>query len=249
MNPHFYQQPIPFQPWILRSEIVKGFQRGGTQLGFPTANLQLNEQITTFLKRYINTVWAGFCIVEGEPIVEGEDIDGLTKSQEIPLDLVQWLLPFGEEAARATAEKERACNLDNMSLPARIYPTVLSVGTNPHFKNVALTVEPYICHKFHKDFYGRTLRLIAIQPLRTMGAFTTLEALKAQIWEDCMIGSKLLDSEKSTTFWRDTVLKDPKVFLPNGKGSNSLGKEPVFKSFSATGENWQTCEEMNSAQL
>jgi riboflavin kinase len=257
-----YTQNIPFQPWAVRAEIISGFQRGGAQLGFPTANLQLDEQITTFLKRYLNTVWVGLCVIEGDSIVEGSDIEGLAKSFTIEKpDPVQQLVPFRRSSSSNINNNNNNNNnngkqQNSSTKITKIYPTVLSVGTNPHFKNVALTLEPYICHKFKEDFYGRTLRLVAVQPLRTMGAFTTLDALKAQIWEDCVVGSKLLmgnssfissalkEEKKNKISNLKDVLLDPEVFVTSDKNVTT-----VFKSYSSSTESWQSCEEMNSSQL
>lgn len=234
------------QPWILRSEIVKGFQRGGTQLGFPTANLQLNDTIISQLSQHLNTVWCGFCLIEGDEIIEGSDIEGLAKSVDVK-DPVQKLFP--QAAAAAVAETDFS-SLSSSSVPpppsstppsapralvpTKIYPTVLSVGTNPHFKNVALTVEPYIMHKYKKDFYGKTLRLIAVRPMRTMGAFTSLEALKAEIWNDCFVGSKILDSDVGARL--KEALIDPALFVDSSSEQHpyTLAPLPLFKILQAS---------------
>jgi len=166
---------LPSPPaWAIRGKIVKGFQRGGTQLGFPTANVKLDEACISNLSKFLNTVWCGFCVIEGNTIVPGKE-------------------HLYDEATPCTSFDVKSQN--GSGSVTRIYPTVLSVGTNPHFKNVALTVEPYIMYKFDEDFYGRTLRVVAVKQLRQMGAFISLNALIAEIKNDCVLGGKILISE------------------------------------------------------
>ena len=42
------------------------------------------------------------------------------------------------------------------SLPT-VYKMCMSIGFNPFYKNSQKTIEPWILHKFDKDFYGETL--------------------------------------------------------------------------------------------
>ncbi len=169
-------------PWLLRGSIVKGHQRGGSMLGFPTANVKLDAETMRTLDAFRNTVWAGWAVIEQPPAgLTGVNIDGMAAS---------WNAPSGTV----------------------VYPTVLSVGTNPHFKDVTLTVEPYLLQKFNADFYGCTLRVVACACYRVMGAYTTVEALIAQIRADCDTGSRLLEQPApqemrqllvDETLWRD----------------------------------------------
>ena len=50
--------------WGLRGRVVHGHGRGGTQLGFPTANLQLDESSTQRLAPMSNWVYGGWGVVE-----------------------------------------------------------------------------------------------------------------------------------------------------------------------------------------
>lgn len=141
------------QPWGIRGLIVHGHGRGGTMLGFPTANIEVSEgnQIEERLKDGINHVFYGWGVVEP--------------------------------------------NLSD------IFPVVMSVGYNPHFKDVhKLAIEAHYIHKFEKDFYGSKVRIAVLGELRVMGAFTTLEALIEVIKGDCANAIGLL-AEKHD--WRD----------------------------------------------
>ena len=39
----------------------------------------------------------------------------------------------------------------------KVYPTVLSIGYNPYYKNTQRSIEIHILHSFAQDFYGATL--------------------------------------------------------------------------------------------
>lgn len=51
--------------WGIRGVVVHGHGRGGTQLGFPTANVGLDNDTTQLLLPLQNWVYFGFGIVEG----------------------------------------------------------------------------------------------------------------------------------------------------------------------------------------
>jgi riboflavin kinase len=51
--------------WAIRGVVVHGHGRGGTQLGFPTANVGLDDETTNALLPLQNWVYFGFGTVEG----------------------------------------------------------------------------------------------------------------------------------------------------------------------------------------
>ncbi|KAH9601430.1 Riboflavin kinase domain [Trypanosoma melophagium] len=58
---------MSFKPFFLRGEVVHGKGRGGTQLGFPTANIGLNATVTDQLLPYKDLVLYGWGTVVGFP--------------------------------------------------------------------------------------------------------------------------------------------------------------------------------------
>ena len=74
-----------------------------------------------------------------------------------------------------------------------VYPTVLSVGYNPQFQNTCKTIEPWLLHPFDHDFYDSHLRLVVVAFLRQESAFESLEALKAEIENDGVVGKAFLE--------------------------------------------------------
>lgn len=198
--------------WVLRGKIVQGFQKGGTLLGFPTANIELDETCISALQKFFNTVWTGFAMIEDENVPGDDIIDpsvctpGVRRVAAVATPSSSW--QFVDSVGAATAGAG-----NNKKAPTAVhfvYPTVLSVGNNPHFKNVAITVEPYIVHKFLHDFYGRHIRIIAVQKIRDMVAFTTLDQLITQIKDDCRIGTALLQTPQALRIRE--ALVDPRVW-------------------------------------
>lgn len=61
------------KPWFMRGKVIHGFGRGGTQLGYPTANLELTDEAIQFLKPYDNQVLWGWGCVETASVSEYAD--------------------------------------------------------------------------------------------------------------------------------------------------------------------------------
>lgn len=74
----------------------------------------------------------------------------------------------------------------------KVYKTMLSLGTNPHFQGVEDTVEAYICNDFEDDFYGCEMRLLICAYIRPMTAFDSLDSLIKAINNDVEIGQEAL---------------------------------------------------------
>ena len=60
------QSAMAMAVWGLRGAVVHGHGRGGSQLGFPTANVALTPAITAALAPMKNGVFAGWACVEPE---------------------------------------------------------------------------------------------------------------------------------------------------------------------------------------
>jgi riboflavin kinase len=59
----FFPVMDKMKPWFLRGKVIHGFGRGGTQLGYPTANIELTDEAIQFLRPYDNQVlWGWGCI-------------------------------------------------------------------------------------------------------------------------------------------------------------------------------------------
>ncbi|KAL5579316.1 hypothetical protein UlMin_011758 [Ulmus minor] len=74
-----------------------------------------------------------------------------------------------------------------------VFKMVMSIGWNPYFNNTEKTMEPWLLHDFHEDFYGEELRLVIVGYIRPEANFPTLESLVAKIHEDRKVAERALD--------------------------------------------------------
>jgi riboflavin kinase len=170
--------------WSIRGKVVHGHGRGGSQLGFPTANIGLDAQALELLKPMENGVYLGWAAVDEE----------------------------GSTGSSSTATGP------TFSPHLQVFPMVMSVGFNPHFKDQSCTVEVHFIHKFPNDFYERTIRVLVCDQLRQMSAFTTLEALIQMINDDIAIARRRLDQEfarlKESEYFDQRRHPEPGVSAP-----------------------------------
>ena len=78
---------------------------------------------------------------------------------------------------------------------ATVYPTVLSIGYNPYYKNTQRSIEIHILANFDKDFYGATLSLLILGFIRPEYDYVSVEALVEDIREDIRVAQRSLERE------------------------------------------------------
>lgn len=164
---------VQFTPWVLRSTVIHGLGRGGSQLGFPTANLELNEAVVEKLSLFKETVLYGWGCVEAD-------------------------------------------SQDSYSTFSGPYPIAMSVGTNPHFQNQHISVEPHFIHKFSEDFYGQVVRILVLGVIRNSVAFTTIDKLIETIRNDVKKAEEMLNESIALTAKASDFL-NPAIPLVKGE--------------------------------
>ena len=70
--------------------------------------------------------------------------------------------------------------------PNQFLPGVLNIGVRPTVDGSALTVEVHLL-AWSGDLYGKTLGLVLHEYLRPEQKFSSLDALKDQIQQDCTL--------------------------------------------------------------
>ncbi|HKF69732.1 MAG TPA: riboflavin biosynthesis protein RibF, partial [Vicinamibacterales bacterium] len=74
-----------------------------------------------------------------------------------------------------------------------VWPSITNIGTRPTVDSSGrITVETHV-FDFDRDLYGSTIRIAFVQRLRDERAFESLDALKAQIAQDCSRARVLFD--------------------------------------------------------
>jgi riboflavin kinase/FMN adenylyltransferase len=64
-----------------------------------------------------------------------------------------------------------------------VYPAVVNIGTNPTFRQAAITVEAYLLN-FHKNLYGEQIKAVFLKRIRDEIVFSNPHDLAAQITQD-----------------------------------------------------------------
>ncbi|EXJ93234.1 riboflavin kinase [Capronia epimyces CBS 606.96] len=97
---------------------------------------------------------------------------------------------------------------DTLSSSTAVYPSVLSIGYNPFYKNTVRSVEIHILHDFSHDFYGAALNLLVLGFIRPEYDYVSLDALVDDIKTDCDVAARSLRRPAYEKFEREPWLKD-----------------------------------------
>mmetsp|Transcript_16598 Transcript_16598/g.54057 ORF Transcript_16598/g.54057 Transcript_16598/m.54057 type:complete len:195 (+) Transcript_16598:42-626(+) len=175
-------------PARLCAKVVRGFGRGSSQLGFPTANLGIRWDAK-----------------KGSPSSTSSSSRGcsfLTESEKA-------VLAFAE-GAKCGIYAAWARVVDGPE--SDVYKVAMSVGWNPHFEGddavKEKTIECWLLHDFQDDFYGATLKVIVLAYVRDEAKFDSLDQLIKEIREDGDFCDKALDHHPDLNL----VQRDPFFF-------------------------------------
>ncbi|TID15795.1 hypothetical protein CANINC_004324 [Pichia inconspicua] len=161
----------PFPVKIERSEIIPGFGRGSSDLGFPTANIAVSENES--LLKLDAGVYFGYAKLYKSAKADNkldEKVDRVDGKSSVVLN-------YGR-------------HLRDQDLT--ILPMVMSLGWNPYYGNKEKTCEIYIIHEFENSFYGAEMAAVICGYLRPELDYEGIEALKKDIQLDVDIGLKYL---------------------------------------------------------
>lgn len=71
------------------------------------------------------------------------------------------------------------------------YPSVISMGINPHFEMVKPVIEVHVFN-FKQNLYGELIKIIPLFFIREEMKFENVESLIRRIKQDCIIANELL---------------------------------------------------------
>ncbi|KAF2124056.1 riboflavin kinase [Dothidotthia symphoricarpi CBS 119687] len=181
-GPDALQPPFPLK---LRGPVIKGFGRGSKDLGIPTANIPLSGLSVGGNDALDSGIYYGWCTLDHRTIAQ------TTTSSSVP-SATDDTSPPERSSNHAVADLEYSSSNTTSST---VYPTVLSVGYNPYYKNTQRSIEIHILHNFDSDFYGATLSLIILGFIRPEYDYVSKDALVEDIREDIRISQRSLDRE------------------------------------------------------
>ncbi|KAL6673732.1 riboflavin kinase [Candidozyma auris] len=155
----------PPYPICLTDEVITGFSRGSSELGIPTANINMSSALES-----LNTgIYFGFCKVSPKY----EKKPGYFSSQTNQ----KVYFNFGQSL--------RSEDIEGL-------PMVMSIGWNPFFNNEKKAAEVHIIHHFPDTFYGASIKIAILGYLRPERDYTTKEALIEDIKTDISIAKEAL---------------------------------------------------------
>lgn len=133
-------------PLINTSPIISGFGRGSSELGIPTANIPINDE----LNNLDPGIYYGWCKL-------------IPNSQEKSYKQTR---NDGNEIYFNNGENLKSNDLN-------ILPMVMSIGFNPFYNNEKKAAEVHIIHKFNDNFYGASIKYSVLGYIRPELNYTT----------------------------------------------------------------------------
>ncbi|KAH7381316.1 riboflavin kinase [Phaeosphaeria sp. MPI-PUGE-AT-0046c] len=192
--------PRPPFPLKLRGPVIKGFGRGSKELGIPTANIPLSGLSIGGYEDLDSGIYYGWCTLDHSSM----SLPAVNTAQEDPSASNDTNKATDKSSNHAVADLEYPST--SPSEPV-IYPTVLSIGYNPYYKNTHRSIEIHILANFPADFYGATLSLLILGFIRPEYDYISKDALVEDIREDIRIAQRSLEREAYGAWKGDAWLR------------------------------------------
>ncbi|KAF2027154.1 riboflavin kinase [Setomelanomma holmii] len=198
-GPDIPQAPFPLK---LRGPVIKGFGRGSRELGIPTANIPLSGLSIGGHDDLESGIYYGWCTLDHSTISSS------TTSTTVPSATDDTSTPLkSSNHAVADLEYPTPHATDDASSGNTVYPTVLSIGYNPYYKNTQRSIEIHILANFPRDFYGATLSLIILGFIRPEYDYVNVDALVEDIRTDIRVAQRSLEREAYREWRADVWLR------------------------------------------
>lgn len=133
-------------PIVVHDEVLTGYSRGSSELGIPTANINVTSALDTLAPG----IYFGFLRVKPRAHKSPEFIKNQA-NQEVHFD-------YG-------------ASLKGQDL--QTHEMVMSIGWNPFYNNTCKAAEVHIIHQFSGTFYGAGIDVVILGYLRPELNYTT----------------------------------------------------------------------------
>jgi riboflavin kinase len=208
--------PQPPFPLKLRGPVIKGFGRGSKELGIPTANIPLSGLSIGGHDDLDSGIYYGWCTLDHSSITSSTTVPSATSDTSAP----------EPSSNHAVADLEYPSTSPSHTSQT-IYPTVLSIGYNPYYKNTQRSIEIHILQNFDKDFYGATLSLIILGFIRPEYDYVSKDALVEDIREDIRVAQRSLEREGYVSWKEDGWLKGEELGREQVGQTGVVGKSQM----------------------
>ncbi|KAG7662668.1 FMN1 [[Candida] subhashii] len=166
------QSPFPL---VETSTVITGFGRGSSELGIPTANIPINDDIN----KLDTGIYYGWCRL----IPHSGQSDSIT--HRINCEDQEVVFNHGNQLAGQELD---------------VLPMVMSIGWNPFYHNKSKAAEVHIMHKFDNNFYGADIKFAVLGYIRPELDYTTKAALIEDINLDIKIAVEILERDAYMKF-------------------------------------------------
>ncbi|EME49717.1 hypothetical protein DOTSEDRAFT_68482 [Dothistroma septosporum NZE10] len=189
--------PEPPYPLKLNGKVIKGFGRGSSELGIPTANIPISGLSVGGHEEVESGVyygWAGLSLCQAIrqcPPGSETKYDYLTADVHHDLNTV----------ISGQGEKEQQSE-------GAVYPMVMSIGWNPFYKNTVRSVEVHIMHGFETNFYDSHMNLFILGFIRPEYDYVSKESLVDDIKTDINVAGRSLARPAYAKFLKEKYLLD-----------------------------------------
>ncbi|OJT14705.1 Riboflavin kinase [Trametes pubescens] len=161
------EAPYPLQ---MEGKVISGFGRGSKELGIPTANLPVDDNVTPWIADVKSGVYFGWA------------------SLRLPPSHPNQPTTSSDTTASTTTVSEAHSGFS-------VYPMVMSIAYNRFYKNTARSAEVHVLHEFGADFYGAEMRVLIVGFIREEKDYANVDALIEDIKLDCDVARNSLDRE------------------------------------------------------
>nr|POF04488.1 transcription activator of gluconeogenesis [Quercus suber] len=187
--------PEPPFPLKLSGKVIKGFGRGSSELGIPTANIPLSGLSVGGHEDVDSGVYYGWAGLSGS----GSATSTTKASSKYKL--------MGREIFDGLATAMIGGE-DTGHRPGAVYPMVMSIGWNPFYKNTVRSVEVHLMHQFEEDFYGSHMNVLILGFIRPELDYVSKEKLIEDIKTDIDVAGRSLARKAYAKMKGDGYLLD-----------------------------------------
>ncbi|KJX94117.1 riboflavin kinase like protein [Zymoseptoria brevis] len=193
--------PAPPFPLRLNGKVIKGFGRGSSELGIPTANIPLSGLSVGGHEDVESGVYFGWAGLSPSKAITQQPPGSDSKYKLMDADVHKSL-------AGVLSENNNGSNIEEQGA---VYPMVMSIGWNPFYKNTVRSVEVHIMHQFDTDFYESHMNVYILGFIRPELDYVSKESLIDDIKTDINVAGRSLARPAYAKFIGDPYLLDFKA--------------------------------------
>ncbi|KAK5163959.1 riboflavin kinase [Saxophila tyrrhenica] len=187
--------PAPPFPLRLNGKVIKGFGRGSSELGIPTANIPISGLSVGGHEDVESGVYYGWAGLSASKATSSPASEYTLMSPDVFSSLQKSLPTSGGKEGGEEGE-------------GKVYPMVMSIGWNPFYKNSVRSVEVHLMHGLSHQFYESHMNLVVLGFIRPEYDYVSKESLVEDIRTDIDVAGRSLCREKYREYAGEGYLRE-----------------------------------------